>query len=222
VYEPGAVRRGTNLRAPLDAPGQRDREFWRVEPDVELFHFAHGAGQPVLVLHGGPGIPPDEPWAGLRTVDGFSFHFFHQRGCGRSTRPFDAFRGGSFFSNLKELERTLGFGAQIADVERVRRILGEERLVVVGHSFGALIATLYAAEFPEHVSALVLEAQVRDFLRGGAARERGRCRGVPGARASSEPGGRLHAAGGLRQHGSQARLAHRARRRQGARARAPW
>jgi proline iminopeptidase len=43
-------------------------------------------------------------------------------------------------------------------VERVRRILGEERLVVVGHSFGALVATLYAAEFPEHVSALVLES----------------------------------------------------------------
>jgi proline iminopeptidase len=158
VYEPGAVRRGTNLRAALDAPEQTEREFWPVEPDVKLFHFADGSGRPVLVLHGGPAIPTDEPWAGLRSVDGFSFHYFHQRGCGRSTRPFDAFSGGWFYSNMKELERTLGLGAQIADVERVRRILGQERLVLVGHSFGALIAALYAAEFPEHVSALVLES----------------------------------------------------------------
>ncbi len=30
--------------------------------------------------------------------------------------------------------------------------------MLIGHSFGALIAALYAAEFPKHVSALVLEA----------------------------------------------------------------
>lgn len=161
MYEPGAVRSGANLRAGLDAPAQVDREFWRVEPDVKLFHFTQGSGRTALVLHGGPAIPPDEPWAGLRGVDGFAFHYFHQRGCGRSTRPFDRFGGGSWLStwrNLKELERTLGLGAQIADVERVRRLLGEERLVLVGHSFGALIAVLYAAEFPEHVAALVLES----------------------------------------------------------------
>lgn len=158
LYEPGVVRRGEGLRAPLEPPRQDDRGFWRVEPDVKLFRFAEGAGRTALVLHGGPAIPSDAPWPGLRPVEGFAFHYFHQRGCGRSTRPFDTFRGGSFFSNMKELERTLGLGAQIADVERIRRILGEERLVLVGHSFGALIAALYAAEFPERVSALVLES----------------------------------------------------------------
>ncbi len=157
-YEPGAVARGTKLRAGLDAPAQGERDFWRVEPDVKLFHFAQGSGRPALVLHGGPAIPADGPWAGLRAVDRFTFHYYDQRGCGRSTRPFDAFAGGSFSSNAEELERTLGLGAQIADVERIRRMLGEERLVLVGHSFGALIAALYAAEFPERVAALVLEA----------------------------------------------------------------
>ncbi len=158
LYEPGAVRRGTNLRAPLEPPKQDERAFWRVEPDVKLFHFSEGAGRTVLVLHGGPAIPSNVPWPGLSSVEGFAFHYFHQRGCGRSTHPFDAFHGGSFYSNMKELERTLGLGAQVADVERVRRILGVERVVLVGHSFGALIAALYAAEFPEHVSALVLES----------------------------------------------------------------
>lgn len=40
----------------------------------------------------------------------------------------------------------------------IRRTLGQDRLVVIGHSFGAFIAALYAAEFPERVSALVLVA----------------------------------------------------------------
>src|ERR1019366_9238689 len=47
-------------------------------------------------------------------------------------------------------------GALIADVERIRRITGDDRAIVVGHSFGGLLAALYAAEFPDHVAALVL------------------------------------------------------------------
>ncbi len=59
---------------------------------------------------------------------------------------------------MQTLDRTLGLGAQIADIERIRRILGEDRLILVGHSFGGFIASLYAAEFPEHVRALILVA----------------------------------------------------------------
>jgi proline iminopeptidase len=59
---------------------------------------------------------------------------------------------------MARLERTLGLGAQIADIERIRRILGEERLVLIGHSWGGLLASLYAAEFPEHVAGLILIA----------------------------------------------------------------
>lgn len=59
---------------------------------------------------------------------------------------------------MKQLEQKLGLSAQIADIERIRRIQGEERLIIVGHSFGAFIATLYAAEFPERVKAMVLIA----------------------------------------------------------------
>src|SRR5207249_1585729 len=59
---------------------------------------------------------------------------------------------------LQELERTLGIGAQVADIERIRHILGQKRLVLIGHSFGAFLASMYAAEFPEHVAGLVLVA----------------------------------------------------------------
>lgn len=56
------------------------------------------------------------------------------------------------------MERTLGIGAQLADIERIRRILGDDKLTVIGHSFGGFLAALYAAEFPEHVRSLILVA----------------------------------------------------------------
>jgi len=65
---------------------------------------------------------------------------------------------GSFYGKLRMVESQLGLAAQIADIERIRRILGRDRLIVMGHSFGGLIAALYAAEFPDRVRALVLVA----------------------------------------------------------------
>jgi proline iminopeptidase len=156
LYRPGMVR----ARATLDPPPAVEGESgWPMDGDATLHQFAAGAGAPVLVVHGGPGTPPDAPFRGLEplTVD-HRFVYYHQRGCGRSTRPFDRFASTSFYANMVALERTLGLGAQIADVERIRRTLGVERLTVVGHSFGAFIAALYAAEFPERVERLVLVA----------------------------------------------------------------
>jgi proline iminopeptidase len=59
---------------------------------------------------------------------------------------------------MQSLDQTLGIGAQIADIERIRQILGDEKIILIGHSFGGFLATLYAAEFPQHVKALVLVA----------------------------------------------------------------
>jgi proline iminopeptidase len=59
---------------------------------------------------------------------------------------------------MKTLDQTLGIGAQVADIERIRQILDEEKLLIIGHSFGGFLASLYAAEFPERVEAMVLIA----------------------------------------------------------------
>lgn len=160
LYQPGMVRVGQNLRAPLAPPPQTgDESFWQVEVDIRLHHFSAGEGRPVLVIHGGPGYPPVQPWSGLQPLTStYTFHYYDQRGCGESTRPFDRFTSTDYYENLTTLERTLGLGAQIADIERIRQILGQDKLILVGHSFGGFLAALYAAEFPEHVEALVLIA----------------------------------------------------------------
>ena len=156
LYVPGGAR--THVEA-HPVPLQADDGSWTVAPGVRLHHFASGLGEDALVLHGGPGLPFREAMPGLGPLEErFRFHYYDQRGCGRSSRPFDRFTGGSFPANMHTLEKTLGLAAQVGDVERVRRLLGRERLVIVGHSFGALLAALYAAEYPEHVRALVLVA----------------------------------------------------------------
>jgi proline iminopeptidase len=160
LYLPGMVSASDGLRAPLEPPAQpEDGEFWQVEDDIELYHFSTGSGRNVLVIHGGPGMPYIAPWTGLDPLtDDFTFHFYDQRGAGRSTRPLDEFTSSNTWTNMQTLDQTLGLGAQLADIERIRRILGDDELIIVGHSFGAFQAALYAAEFPNHVAALVLIA----------------------------------------------------------------
>jgi len=160
MYEPGMVRSGKDLRASLTPPRQPDDpNVWKVEEDIQLHHFSEGTGSAVLVIHGGPGYPPAAPWPGLSALsEQYTFHYYHQRGCGQSTRPIDRLTSKNPYEAMQALDRTLGLGAQIADIERIRRILNEETLILVGHSFGGFLASLYAAEFPKHVGAMVLIA----------------------------------------------------------------
>ncbi len=166
LYQPGMVRGGRNLRAPLTPPAQpAGEQFWQVEEDIRLYHFAAGEGRNVLVIHGGPGYAYTQPWTGLEALtDNYQFHYYDQRGCGQSTRPVDRFSSQNYYENLTVLDKALGLGAQIADIERIRRILGEEKLILVGHSFGGFLAALYAAEFPEHVQALILVAPAETLV----------------------------------------------------------
>jgi proline iminopeptidase len=159
-YTPGMVRAGTNLRGPLDPPEQDGEEsYWRMEDDIRLHFTTQGTGRPILFVHGGPGYPLQRAPAGLEALSrSHRLYCYDQRGCGRSTRPFDRFASSSYYANMKELERTLGIGAHVADIERVRRLLGEEKLILMGHSFGGFLAAMYAAEFPERVEAMVLVA----------------------------------------------------------------
>ena len=159
LYRFGSVSTAENLRGPLDPPEQTDSSVWRVESDISLHFEVYGKGRPIVIVHGGPGIPYLKAWKGLKSLEEhYAFYYYHQRGAGASTRPIDRFESKNYPKNMAELEQTLGIGAQIADIERIRRILKEEKLLLIGHSFGGFIAALYAAEFPEQVEKLILIA----------------------------------------------------------------
>lgn len=155
AYRPGDAAK---LVAAAAAPaGPADSTAFRVSPGISLHRRSLGRGPDALVLHGGPGVPTPEPWRAARLLgERLTLHFYDQRGCGRSTRPIDRMPGDDLWREMKAVEAELGLAQQVADIERIRRVLGCERLVLFGHSFGALLAGLYAAEFPDRVSALVL------------------------------------------------------------------
>ena len=112
--------------------------------DGVLLHYeVHGTGgEPAVVLHGGPGLSLRYLWPDLEPlVQGRRLIFYDQRGGGRSTIPNDA-----LITAAKHVE----------DLEEVRKFFGLERMTLVGHSWGAVLATLYADRYPNRVGRMLL------------------------------------------------------------------
>lgn len=105
---------------------------------VTLWTASQGAGPPMLLCHGGPGLWDQlEPLAEMVT-DHVTAIRWDQRGAGRSARV------GPY-----RLERF------IADIEAIRSAYGFSRWIVGGHSWGATLALRYALAHPDRVDALV-------------------------------------------------------------------
>lgn len=135
-----------------------DKE-WHVSDRTQLSYFHKGVGRKVLYVHGGPGIPPKDTIPGLDALaKDYHVYYYAQRGTGNSTALFTGSISDNTWDNTQALESSLGIAQQVADIERIRRLMGEEELIIVGHSYGALLASLYAAEFPDKVAKLVLIA----------------------------------------------------------------
>jgi proline iminopeptidase len=93
---------------------------------------------PVVILHGGPGLWDDYAVLAEMVDDLTVVHRFDQRGCGRSG-PSD--------------EQSMAL--TVRDIDELREFWGHDRIIVLGHSFGATLALLYAAAYPEHTAAAV-------------------------------------------------------------------
>src|SRR5512145_2478257 len=166
MYQPGMAREGKNIRYSLTPPKQAGYpDYWEVDPEVRLYHFSQGEGRNVLVVHGGPGVPFHAPLSALEPLAGeYRFQYYDQRGCGNSIRPIDTFASQNTYENMTTLNEVLGLGTQLADIERIRQLLGDEKLILIGHSWGGFLASMYAAEFPEHVEALILVSPADTLL----------------------------------------------------------
>lgn len=159
MYEVGEARgvRAADAAAPVVAG-----DFVEVAEGVKLYHRVVGTGRPVVFVHGGPAMPSRDPWPAAEVLGpALRIHFYDQRGSGRSTRPIDRVTEQNTYAAMQQVEAKLGLAQQVADVDRVRAAAGADRVVLIGHSFGGLIASLYAAEFPERVEALILVAPAK-------------------------------------------------------------
>lgn len=107
------------------------------------------AGEPMLVLHGGPGSGCSPRLLSLYDPARQRIVAFDQRGAGQSQPA-----GATHANTTAHL---------IADIEHLRRQLGIARWRVTGGSWGATLALAYAMAHPQAVTGLVLRSS---FLPG--------------------------------------------------------
>jgi proline-specific peptidase len=110
-----------------------------------------GTRTPLLVLHGGPGVPSTylKPLAGL--ADERPVVFYDQLGSGHSEHPVD--------STLWTMQRFL------TELAEVRRALGLTEVHLYGHSWGTMLATDYVLSHPAGVKSLIMAGPALNFRR---------------------------------------------------------
>jgi proline-specific peptidase len=140
-------------------PGPHGSIYYRIVGDADTV--------PLLVIHGGPGMPHDY----LRDLDALADErpvvYYDQIGCGRSDRPDD--------------ERLWTLDAFADSIDTVRDALGLDQVHLLGQSAGGWIALEYALRRPSGLASLHLAntcasiplfergvAHLRDALPGGA------------------------------------------------------
>ena len=108
-----------------------------------LYSRAIGLGPPVIVLHGGPDFDHGYLLPELDQLsDMFRLIYYDQRGRGKSAE------------NVQPQDVTLA--SDLNDIDRVRRHYELGAVVLLGHSWGAVLALEYALRNPTHVSHLIL------------------------------------------------------------------
>ncbi|MGZ6035644.1 MAG: alpha/beta fold hydrolase [Myxococcaceae bacterium] len=102
-----------------------------------------GRGRPLVVLHGGPDFDHRYLLPEMdRLSDAFRLIYYDQRGRGDSAKQ------------VQPDDVTLL--SDVEDLERVRQFFHLESMVLLGHSWGAVLALEYALRHPERVSHLIL------------------------------------------------------------------
>jgi len=115
---------------------------WQNDPQLYVCEYGTGKDT-VLMLHGGWGAD----YSGWLTAvanlgNQFHFIFYDQRGSLRSPFP----------------DSLISFDQHIEDIERLRKELGIQKLNLVGHSMGAVLASAYATKYPAHIRRLIMLA----------------------------------------------------------------
>jgi pimeloyl-ACP methyl ester carboxylesterase len=111
----------------------------------------------LLFLHGGPGDVTN-PWTYALFApwqEQFTVVQWDQRGAGRTLR-----KTGPSIAPTVTLDRIVQDGIELA--EFLRKHLGKDRIIIIGHSFGSIVGVLMARARPDLFFAYVGTGQVAD------------------------------------------------------------
>ena len=110
---------------------------------IQLYTKKVGKGPVAIFIHGGPGAwsKSFEELGGRNLESQLTMIYYDQRGCGRS--------GGSINDDYS-LE------SMINDIELIRQNYQADKVYLMAHSFGGILAVNYALKYPEHIKGLIL------------------------------------------------------------------
>lgn len=108
----------------------------------ELYYKMMGRGEPVVVLHGGPGLDHNHMLPLAELADNYKVVFYDQRTTGNSTGipDVDSITVSSFVQDLEEIRKQLKLG----------------KMHLLGHSWGAGLAMFYSIKYPDNLKTLIL------------------------------------------------------------------
>jgi proline iminopeptidase len=116
-----------------------------IQTEGGVIHYKkYGKGMPILIINGGPGMNC-EGFSSLATLlsDQYTAILYDQRGTGKSELQ-------------KTDSTTITMALMARDIETLRQQLHLKTWIVLGHSFGGIMAQYYASKYPESVQAMIL------------------------------------------------------------------
>jgi proline iminopeptidase len=134
---------GSSKPAPTETNVYSQEEGFVDANGSMLYYTALGRGEPLVILHGGPGASHDYflPYL-LPLARHNRLIFIDERGSGKSQKLED--RAGYTIENMVE------------DVEAVRKALNLGKINLLGHSYGGALVQAYALKYQQNLSHLIL------------------------------------------------------------------
>lgn len=110
---------------------------------ADLYVRELGTGRPIIILHGGPDFDHRYLLPEMdRLADSYRLIYYDQRGRGRSAAHGRA--------------SDVSLASDLADLDAIRKHFHLDKVILLGHSWGTVLALEYALRHPGHVSELVL------------------------------------------------------------------
>jgi len=112
---------------------------------VKIYYRTFGTGTPILIINGGPGLNSDGFVDLAKTLSAQNQTIIYdQRGTGKSVMQIDA--------------SSITMELMIDDIENLRKELKIERWIILGHSFGGMLASYYATIHPDRIISMILSS----------------------------------------------------------------
>lgn len=114
---------------------------------TDLFYKTIGQGEPLIIVHGGPVLDHSYFLPQLESLsENYQLIFYDQKVSGRSSIEVDS--------------ATMTLDGFAEDIESIRKAFKLDKVNLLGHSWGGLIAMTYAIKYNEHLNKLILSNSI--------------------------------------------------------------